>query len=226
MSILNFSNFVAVIAIAHFVIQSIAQESPKQNRKLCGDCKTPHLFSKFLSRREFALSVQARIKPQTTVSPNYLLDVGVPCTPAEDSTPPSACKARINQTIVHAKLWIVFFSLLEFIAYERLCGQQSNKSSEAIGNTQKFACCRCLCDDFCVCHSEEQHRCDVGIKAKPYFCYTGFPRSLRSLGMTYGRFGICLSVCHCEKQRMLRRVESGSRITLLLNQPNLGSKFQ
>ena len=30
--------------------------------------------------------------------------------------------------------------------------------------------------------------CDVAIKAKPHFRYAGFPRSLRSLGMTKGRF--------------------------------------
>ena len=77
-----------------------------------------------------------------------------------------------------------------------------------------------------VCHCEKQHRCDVGIKAKTHFRDTGFPRSLRSLGMTYGRFWIYFFRLSFRGATSLRRVESDSRITLLLNQPNLGSKFQ
>ena len=51
--------------------------------------------------------------------------------------------------------------------------------------------------------------CDVAIEATAAFRYARFPRSLRSLGMTCGRFGIYFSVCHCEKQRMLRRGNRG-----------------
>ena len=80
---------------------------------------------------------------------------------------------------------------------------------------------------FSACHSEEQHRCDVGIKAKPHFCYTGFPRSLRSLGMTYGRFWIYFFRLSLREATNVATWQSRrSRITLLLNQSNLGSKFQ
>ena len=43
----------------------------------CAYCREPRLIFALLPRREFVLSVQARIKTQTAVSPNYLLG-GVP----------------------------------------------------------------------------------------------------------------------------------------------------
>ena len=95
----------------------IAQTASRWKQQTKVYCLTPHLFSQSLPRREFALSVQARIKPQTTVSPNYLLGECVLCTQSEE--------------------------------IRRRRGGSNNK--------------------FPLCHSEEQHRCDVGIKAKPHF---------------------------------------------------------
>ena len=98
MSTVNFSNFVAVKAIAHIVIQRVAREYLNRNENFWGDCIAPHLFSKFLSRREFALSVQARTKPLAAISPNYLLDAGVLCTQAE----------KIKDIFLHIANTVVF----------------------------------------------------------------------------------------------------------------------
>ena len=65
-------------------LYNIAQTTSRWKQQTKVYCLTPHLFSQSLPRREFALSVQAGIKPPAAVSPNYLLGECVLCTQAEE----------------------------------------------------------------------------------------------------------------------------------------------